>query len=313
MLFLNKMYQRELLFFFVSFFCLVRGGTPIVLVFMFNVRTRVFARHQQQLCVCPAPVDHHRHATITPLYPKLVLGLLPPPACGALASAGLVEVDYGRLGVLSSTAAYTFHFQIKPRRHSAQLASVLETGVADEEAEKEFRLVYVWLGREAEDGAHAAARAQVGRALQTHGEAKVMSIFVVVGRTRGCRRAPLSYDMYLVHQAVGTREFLVRVPASLRLDSIIPCLQRTAAPCVLPLCEYVFRILTVVTRLQSLELIQGESLLGQRSCAMLPSSLLEVEQGCEPALFLALFSYMLPPLAAVVLQGRDEGPGPDLR
>lgn len=46
---------------------------------------------------------------------------------------------------------------------------------------------------------------------------------------------------------------------------------------------------------------------------MLPSSLLEVEQGCEPALFLALFSYMLPPLAAVVLQGRDEGPGPDLR
>lgn len=176
---------------------------------MFNVRTRVCARHQQQVCVPPARVDHHRHATITPLYPKLVLGLLPPPAGGALASAGLVEVDYGRLGVLSSTAAYTFHFQIKPRRHSAQLASVLETGVADEEAEREFDLVYVWLGREAEDGAHAAARAQVGRALRTHGEAKVMSIFVVVGRTRGCRRASLSYDMYLLHQAVGAREFLL--------------------------------------------------------------------------------------------------------
>jgi len=55
---------------------------------------------------------------------------------------------------------------------------------------------------------------------------------------------------------------------------------------------------------------QGKMLLEQQPPAT-PTPLLEVEQGCEPALFLALFSYMLPPLAAVVLQGGDETP--DLR
>ena len=56
---------------------------------------------------------------------------------------------------------------------------------------------------------------------------------------------------------------------------------------------------------------QGKRLLEQHSSSASRTPLLEVEQGCEPALFLALFSYMLPPLAAVVLQGRDEAP--DLR
>lgn len=44
---------------------------------------------------------------------------------------------------------------------------------------------------------------------------------------------------------------------------------------------------------------------------MSSTRLLEVEQGCEPALFLALFSYMQPPLSAVILRGRNETP--DLR
>ena len=56
---------------------------------------------------------------------------------------------------------------------------------------------------------------------------------------------------------------------------------------------------------------QGKRLLEQHPFSPSRTPLLEVEQGCEPALFLALFSYMLPPLAAVVLQGRDETP--DLR
>eukprot|EP00903_Cladosiphon_okamuranus_P017634 g16243.t1 len=53
---------------------------------------------------------------------------------------------------------------------------------------------------------------------------------------------------------------------------------------------------------------QGKRLLERGPSSTSRTPLLEVEQGCEPALFLALFSYMLPPLAAVVLQGRDETP-----
>ena len=56
---------------------------------------------------------------------------------------------------------------------------------------------------------------------------------------------------------------------------------------------------------------QGKRMVEQHSSSAPRTPLLEVEQGCETALFLALFSYMLPPLAAVVLQGRDETP--DLR
>eukprot|EP00752_Nemacystus_decipiens_P012877 g11399.t1 len=56
---------------------------------------------------------------------------------------------------------------------------------------------------------------------------------------------------------------------------------------------------------------QGKRMVEQYSSSASQTPLLEVEQGCEPALFLALFSYMLPPLAAVVLQGQDETP--DLR
>lgn len=50
---------------------------------------------------------------------------------------------------------------------------------------------------------------------------------------------------------------------------------------------------------------QGRKLLKERPFSMTQPPLLHVEQGCEPALFLALFSYMLPPLAAVVLQARE--------
>lgn len=39
-----------------------------------------------------------------------------------------------------------------------------------------------------------------------------------------------------------------------------------------------------------------------------PPTPLEVEQGYEPALFLGLFSYMVPPLVAVVHQTRQETP-----
>lgn len=53
---------------------------------------------------------------------------------------------------------------------------------------------------------------------------------------------------------------------------------------------------------------QGERLVKRLPCSSWRSLPLEVEQGCEPTLFLALFSYMQPPLAAVVLQAKDENP-----
>eukprot|EP00904_Undaria_pinnatifida_P005418 jgi/Undpi1/2005/HiC_scaffold_12.g05392.m1 len=140
------------------------------------------------------------------------------PGHGTATSGALLEVGQGRLGVLSSTDAFLFHFRMKPSTEdriqikSSPKDSGLVTGRAVEmatleeaeelEGEGEFHLVYLWLGREAGAEARAAARAQL-------------------------------------------------------------------------------------------------------------TPLLEVEQGCEPALFLALFSYMLPPLAAVVLQGREQRP--DLR
>lgn len=85
---------------------------------------------------------------------------------GAPAPTALIEVEQGRLGVLSSDHAYLFHFkEMKPSSsHSSsgsaeQLASVDEAGA---EEDVEIHLVYVWIGREAGVEACAAARAQVG-------------------------------------------------------------------------------------------------------------------------------------------------------
>lgn len=70
-----------------------------------------------------------------------------------------MEVEQGRLGVLSSTDAYLFHFQIKPSaRNRGKLFSVDDPGTVHDE---ELDLVYLWLGREAAAGAREAVRAQV--------------------------------------------------------------------------------------------------------------------------------------------------------
>ena len=89
----------------------------------------------------------------------LVPGMIPiatEDGAPALAQQ-LVEVEHGRLGVLYSTDAYLFHFQIQPTRSE---------GVGEErETWKEggeFHLAYIWLGREADAGARASVRAQVG-------------------------------------------------------------------------------------------------------------------------------------------------------
>lgn len=88
------------------------------------------------------------------------------PGHGKPVLAALVEVEQGRLGVLSSTDAYLFHF--KESRPSspcgtsssvvARLAGVDEAG---DENDPELQMVYVWIGRDAGAEACAAARAQV--------------------------------------------------------------------------------------------------------------------------------------------------------
>lgn len=75
---------------------------------------------------------------------------------GAPAPTPLIEVEQGRLGVLSSNDAYLFHFkEMKPT--SGQQASIVEA-----EEDVKLHLVYVWMGREAGKEACTAARAQVG-------------------------------------------------------------------------------------------------------------------------------------------------------
>lgn len=108
---------------------------------------------------------------------------LPRTGHGTATSGALLEVGQGRLGVLSSTDAFLFHFRMKPSTEdriqikSSPKDSGLVTGRAVEmatleeaeelEGEGEFHLVYLWLGREAGAEARAAARAQVrGRGMR---------------------------------------------------------------------------------------------------------------------------------------------------
>lgn len=85
---------------------------------------------------------------------------------GPPAQAPLVEVEQGRLGVLSSNDAYLFHFKEMKLSSSSLLSGSGERLASVDEAEAEenveLHLVYVWIGREASVEACAAARAQVG-------------------------------------------------------------------------------------------------------------------------------------------------------
>lgn len=92
--------------------------------------------------------------------------LLPARAGHVAAESGapLIEVGQDRLGVLSSTEAYLFHFQMKPTpEDGAQIAG----GVGNMDSpkggkkEEDLHLMYLWLGREAGAEARTAARAQV--------------------------------------------------------------------------------------------------------------------------------------------------------
>lgn len=81
------------------------------------------------------------------------------------APTALIEVDQGRLGVLSSHEAYLVRFkeEAPPSAHTSDPARHLarvDEGGTDEE---DFQLVYLWIGARAGTGACEAARAQVCR------------------------------------------------------------------------------------------------------------------------------------------------------